>query len=161
MLLLIFTFLFKFYFKIYFLFLCLFKKKILHFLFSSLDADLQIWSVRKICPSKHSWVLVRLKAASPFSLLLFGTELFAFLQRKNATETSSSSPAFAFLPDFPSASPASPHQGENSSHHGAVTTTERWTVSANANMWVCRVIRDANTNRPAEREETQVFNFSC
>lgn len=52
--------------------------------FFSLD-DGQIWSVRKIWPSKHLWILVRshrLKAPSPFSLLLFGTELSTFYSPK-------------------------------------------------------------------------------
>lgn len=101
--------------------------------FFSLD-DGQIWSVRKIWPSKHLWILVRAtdwkhRLHFPSFSLAPSFPLF-ILQRKNTTEKSSSSPAFAFLTEFPSTLPSSPHQGENSSRHGAVATTERWTVSA-------------------------------
>lgn len=71
----------------------------------------------------------QLKAPSPFSLLLFGTKLFTFDSPKEEKHWEIS-PALVLLPDFPSTTPSSPHQGENSSHHGAVATTERWTVSA-------------------------------
>lgn len=56
------------------------------------------------------------------------------LWRRNFSEGSDTSPPHTCEPDFPlpshitSSSP--PWEGVNSSHHGAVTETKRWTVSA-------------------------------
>lgn len=65
----------------------------------------------------------------------------------------------SLLPDVPSTSPSSPHQGDNSSHHGAVTTTERWTVSVW--MQICGRAGSLQMQTRADRRAASAQFLSC
>lgn len=65
----------------------------------------------------------------------------------------------SLLPDVPSTSPSSPHQGDNSSHHGAVATTERWTVSAW--MQICGRAGSLEMQTRADRRAASAPFLSC
>lgn len=75
-------------------------------------------------------------------------------KEKRTPENSSSSPALARLPDVPSTSPSSPRQGDNSSRHGAVATTERRTVSA----WMQICGRAGSLEMQTRAEEQRVLS---
>lgn len=83
------------------------------------------------------------------------------LQRKNTTEKASSSPAFAFLTRLPKhIALISPSGRKQQPPWCCRNDREMNCECLHANMWVCRVITDANMSIHAERErEKQVFGF--
>lgn len=103
----------------------------------------------------------QLKAPSPFSLPLFGTKLSTFDSPKEEKHWEitqlASLCASARLPKHNNL--ISPSGRKQQPPWCCRNDREMNCECLDANMWVCRVMRDANMSRHAETEEKQVFSF--